>query len=243
LTVAMGVLCSSLWGSVPAYAHHGRDFLFSQTADLPHPGEFYLIPRQDYVDAGDSEEVEFEPTLLAGVTDWLALEVHSHVAREDGESLEYESTAGAIYFRFTRPEARLRVGMSAEYEFVRLDELRDRIEARLAVSTAPGRSLLAFNVVAEQARDDPAETEWGYSIGLRGGVTDHLGMGLEAQGSLQESQHEVLAGFYLDATSHLTVNLGAGAGLRESEIDLSVRTAMIWRLGSVSSGGKHGSHH
>lgn len=234
----MGLVCAMGCGAPSAYAHHGRDFLFSQTADLPHSGEFYLLPRQDFIDGGDVEEIEFEPTILFGAVDWLALEVHAHIAKEGGDPLEHESTAGALHFRVTPPESRSRVGISAEYEFSNMAALKDRIELRLAASRTFSRSMLAFNVVADEERQDQEGAEWGYSVGFRMEISGRAAWGLEAQGILEEPEHEVLVGLYFDPTSRFTVNVGAGAGLGDSEVDFSVRTALVWRLGRAGSGGE-----
>ncbi len=232
--VTVGVIAGLCFGA-PAHAHHGRDFLLTQTADLPHPGDFYLVPRQDVIDEADGDEIEFEPTFLVGAADWLALEVHGHVAKRGGESFDHESTAAAFHVRVTPAQAPLRVGVSAEYEFSHLDERDDRIEVRLVASKVFGGALLAFNVMADEELRDGVDADWGYLIGFRKGVSDRLAWGLEAQGSLEEPKHEALVGFYLDPMRRFTVNLGVGTGLRDSEIDFSLRTAVVWHVGRVGS--------
>lgn len=232
----VGIVWAMLCGGSLAYAHHGRDFLFSQTADLPHPGELYLLPRQDFTDEGDVEEVEFEPTILFGAAGRLALEVHAHIAKEGGDPLEHESTAGVLHFRITPPESSFRVGVSAEYELSNTDALEDRIEFRFVVSkTLPG-SILALNIVADEKRQDREGADGGYSIGFRREISGRAAWGIEAQGILEESEHEVLVGLYFDPTSRFTVNVGAGTGLGDSEVAFSVRTALVWRLGRVGGG-------
>ena len=59
--------------TTPAIGHHGRDFLLTQSAHIAARGEIYAIARQDYVDEGEDEEAEFEPTVIGSVTDWLSL--------------------------------------------------------------------------------------------------------------------------------------------------------------------------
>lgn len=215
----------------PASAHHGRDFLLSQSADLPHPGEFFIIPRLIYVDESEGDEFEFEPTFLLGGTDWIAFEVHGHVAKEGGESWEYESTAPAVHLRLTPAESNFRFGLTVEYEFSHDDHHADNVEGRLVVSKTFGKSLMALNVVAEKEQESGAELEWGYSVGFRRAATEALAWGSEAQGSFEESEHEILVGLYFDASERLTLNVGVGTGLSDSEIDLSIRTALIWHVG------------
>lgn len=159
--------------------------------------------------------------------------MHAHIAKVEGESLEYESTVAAVHLRVTRRDAKVGVGAFAEYEFSHHEEHADRIEVRPAVSMILGQSLLAFNLVADRHRGDEADTEWGYSAGFRRGASDRAAWGLEAQGSLEESVHEVLAAVYLDPTPRFSVNARIGTGAGDSEIDLSLRTALVWRIGRV----------
>ena len=127
--------------SPAARAHHGRDFLLTQTAHLPLQGEFYAIARQDFVDEGEEQEWEFEPAAIGAVTDWLTLEIHSHIENVSGESVEYESTAAAGYFRFTPRESTLAVGAAIEYELARHRDDEDVWEfaggSRSEVSRSP----------------------------------------------------------------------------------------------------------
>lgn len=215
----------------PASAHHGRDFLLSQSAELPHPGDFFIVPRLDYVDAGEEGELEFEPALLWGGNDWIAFELHGHVGKVGGGSWEYESTAPAIHLRLTPEAARYRFGLSAEYELSHVDDHADNVEGRLVFARAFRRSLVAINLVANEEQDADAEWKWGYSAGFRRSMTEALAWGLEAQGSLEDSDHEVLAGLYFEASHALTFNVGVGTGLGDSELDLSIRTALVLHVG------------
>lgn len=226
------MLCSALiLLASPASAHHGRDFLLSQSADLPHPGDFFVVPRLDYVDTGEGDELEFEPALLLGGADWIAFELHGHVGKEGGGSWEYESTAPAIHLRLTPEEASYRFGFSVEYEFSHNDDQADNVEGRLVFARAFRRSLVAINLVAEEEQASDAEWTWGYSAGFRRSMTDAVAWGLEAQGSLEESDHEVLVGLYFEGSGGLTLNVGVGTGLGDSELDLSIRTALVLHVG------------
>lgn len=231
LAINFSVLVVLISLASPASAHHGRDFLLSQSADLPHPGEFFISPRLDYVDGGEEDELEFEPTLLVGGTDWIAFEVHGHVAKEGSGSWEYESTAPAVHLKLTPAKSSYRLGLTLEYELSHDDHHADNVEGRLVISKTFRDSLIALNIVAEEEQESGAELEWGYSVGFRRAATEAMAWGLEAQGSLEESEHEVLVGLYFDTSDRLTLNVGVGTGLSDSEIDLSIRTALIWHVG------------
>lgn len=228
LSVA-AALVAALALPAAASAHHGKDFLLAQTAELPHPGQLFLVSRQDSIDAGE-EELEWEPTLLLGVGSRFALELHAHVAREEGESFRYEATAPAFQWRLTPRRARWGLALAGEYEFAALDEEPDRAEARLIVSRPVGRSRLALNLVAAEEREEGSAVEWSYAAGFRRRLAGVVDWGLEAEGDLEgPSRHEVLLGCYAEPSERWTVNVGAGTGMDESELDLSVRTALIWR--------------
>jgi hypothetical protein len=215
-----------------ARAHHGRDFLLTQTAELPHAGQIFILSRQDWVDEGDESEIEWEPTFLFGVSGRFTVEVHSHVAREgSGESFEYESTAPALHLRLTPQDAAWGVALSAEYEIASLDDEADRAEAWLVASRRFGSSLVALNLGAEEEQEDEAEVEWGWAIGFRSPLSDKVDWGLEAAGGFEaDSQREGLVGFFFEPGERWSLLVGAGTALGDEGPDLSVRTSFVWRI-------------
>jgi hypothetical protein len=68
------------------------DFLLVQTAHLPEKGTGYAVARLDHVSEHD-DELELEPAVLYGATDWMTVEVHAHYEEEAGEPSKYESFA------------------------------------------------------------------------------------------------------------------------------------------------------
>lgn len=215
----------------PAHGHHGRDFLLTQTAELPHAGQLFLLSRQDGVDEGDEEEIEFEPTLLYGVTNRFALEVHSHVAREGSESFEYESTSPALHVGLTSHDASWGLAASAEYEISSLGDHEDRAEARLIASRNFGSSLLAFNVIAEEEQEAEADVEWGWVVGYRRTASAAWSWGLEASGGFEsDTEREGLVGLFFEPNDRWTLLLGAGTALGDDGPDVSIRTSLVWRV-------------
>jgi hypothetical protein len=251
-TLVAGVVVLVSLAAGPVQAHHGRDFLLSQTAELPHPGQLFLIPRQDYVEA-DEGEIEFEPTLLFGATERLALEVHGHVAKEGGGDFEYESTAPAFHLLLTTPHASWGLALSGEYEFSHVGgeeahaeepeehgtdesdepahEGVDRAEARLVFSIRRADRLVALNLIASEAQTSGADVEWAYSAGFRSDLREGVAWGIEAQGDLEsDAAHEALVGLYFEPSQRWTVNAGVGTGIGDDAPDLTVRTAVVFRL-------------
>ena len=136
---AIGV---SLMCALPAAAHHGRDFLMVEAYELPHPHTVYFVSSEMFSHASDGTTFTTEPSLLFGVTERFAGEVHLHVARVPGESLRYEAVAPAIHFQLTPPEAShlWRFAAAAEYELARHSD-ENSLGARLCLarSTASRR--------------------------------------------------------------------------------------------------------
>lgn len=214
-----------------AWAHHGRDFLLSRTAELPHPKQLYVIARQDYIAEDDGSEFELEPGFLIGVTPWIALELHAHFAREQGGSFEYESTAPGVQLRFAPTRGPWAVGLFAEYEFSHVADAEDKMEAIAILSASGDKSRLAFNLSAERDRPSDEGIEWHYALGFKTRWNDKLDWGIEGQGSFErDSAHEGLLGLYFDATDRLTLNVGLGTAIGHEGPDISVRTAVVWRL-------------
>lgn len=233
LRAAHCVACATLLTMTmpaPARAHHGRDFLLAQTADLPHAGQFFLVARQDRIDDGEEEEIEAEPTLLWGAMDRLMLELHAHVARPSGGSFDLEAVAPAVTWRLTPLANPWGLALSAEYEFSQSHEEADRVEARLALSRELATARWAFDLVTEEAQEDEADVEWGYAAGFRHRLRQGLDWGLEAAGGFEsEAEDEALLGLYFDPAERWTVQLGAGTAISDEGPDLTLRTAVVWR--------------
>jgi hypothetical protein len=238
-----GITILLLWTGAPwlglsliapsgAWAHHGRDFLNCRTAEVPHQGQLYFVPGVDYIDVDGESEFEVEPTLLAGLMPWLAVELHGHIAKEEGESWEYESTGPTVQLRLNPPEQSWGGGLSAEYEASHLDEGHDRVEIRGLFSTWISQARLAGNFTADKELDSGEDMECGYVVGFRSKLANNLDWGIEGQGTFEsDSIHEGLVDLFWDATDGLAVNVGVGSATGSEEApDLTARTAIVWRL-------------
>ena len=223
-------LVLSLLTTPVANAHHGLDFLLTQTAHLPMKGEIYGVTRQNYMDKGEENEWEFEPALIGSVTDWLTLEAHSHIEKIQGKSAEYESTAVTGYIRFTPRESAFAVGAAIEYEVARHDD-EDDVWAFAGLASYEGdRWTIGFNLLTEREAAGGAETEWGYAVGVRRAISDKVAAGVEITGTLEdEKEGEFLVGIFFDPIPWLTVNVGVGTGFNGGT-DLAVRSAIVFRF-------------
>lgn len=216
-----------LW-PVGAVAHHGRDYLNVRSADLPHPGQVYFVPRCDFATEGGVSETELEPSLLVGALPWLSAEVHAHISGEEGEDLRYEATAPSVQISLPG-ERTWGVSLSTEYELAAESDGHDRAEAIGIVSGMLSGYQIAINL--RWTGEDHVSPEWGYAAGLRSRAAPGLSFGLEAQGGFAgDAQHEALLGMYIDAASRTTLNLGLGAGLGPQGPDATLRTTVVFRI-------------
>lgn len=218
-------------------AHHGRDFLLARTAELPHPGQIFVAPRQDVVRQEHQTSIELEPSAIFGVHERVAVEIHSHIAREDPSGLRYESTAPAVHFRFTPDTSAWAAGGSVEYEISRDDGARNRLETRAALSRQTPAGRMAVNIFAGHGGLDEDTgvvrdgLDWNYAAGMRRRIRGAIDWGFEAQGELAHgARHELLTGVYTEPSTRTTVNVGVGVGVGPDAPGFTIRTALIFRL-------------
>jgi len=210
-----------------AYSHHGLDFIAVQTVHLPQQGATYAVGRVDYI-SEEEYEMEFEPAVLFGATDWMAVEVHAHFEMEEGESTKYESIAPALLFRLTPREQQFSFGLSVEYEFADASDEEDVVGLTAILGYEFSKWTVAANLVHEKATSSPAE--WGYAAGIRRSFRDNHGFGLELNGSLEsDGSSGILAGYYGELSERFSINAGIGTGLDDGP-DWSLHSAFIWQF-------------
>lgn len=230
--VRRAVVCLLLILASPStWAHHGRDFLLIQSAHIPEARTGYLIARQDYIDREDGYEYEFEPGLVGGITDWLTLELHGHIAKEEHESTKHESTAGVAYVRFTPRRSPLSAGATVEYARAADHDANDEMAGALLLTYEHDSWIAALNLDASHELDAGAGNDFGVRGGVRRKLSPHAALGVEAVGAFDRPEgREVLLGLYLQPIHTLTINLGTGTGF-DGGPDFTVRTSLIWQFG------------
>ena len=222
---ACPVVASLLPGAVSA--HHGLDFISVQTAHLPEQGGGYAIGRIDYI-SEERNEMEFEPAVLYGATDWMTLELHAHYEKESGESWKYESLAPALHFRLTPRGQPFSLGVSAEYEFAD-DSAEDDVFELTAIF---GYEFSEWMVTANLLLEDPSgsSSEWSYAAGVRHSFSDDHAFGLEVNGPIDGGgTSEALIGYYGELSNRFSLNAGIGTGI-DGGPDWTLRSAFIWQF-------------
>lgn len=220
----IGLLCA-LPGVVRA--HHGLDFILVQTAHLPERGTAYALTRLNYL-SDTEDETEIEPAVLYGLSDWMAVEVHAHFAKEGDNSMSYESIAPAVHFRLTPRGQAASLGISAEYAFAH-DAASADVASIAAVAGYQGDGWMAAgNVVFE--KPSGSSGDWGYALGVRRNISAGHGIGLEVVRSLDNDGYaEAMVGYYAELSQRFTLNAGLGAGF-DGGPDAAGHMTFIWRF-------------
>jgi hypothetical protein len=221
------LLCAAV--SLPAFAHHGKDFLVVESYEVPHPGDAYALATTEYLRDGGAEESEIEPSVLFGIADGLAGEMHAHLAKAPGESFKYEAVAPALHWQLTGSDSDfpVRVGISAEYEIAK--SAPDRAESRLVLEKGFDGSKLALNVLT--SHEAGSATRYGYAAGYRYEFDERVALGLETQGFFDApAACEALLGAYLEPVESFTIKLGLGTGIGSGAPDLTAHASVVLRF-------------
>ena len=209
-----------------SWADHGRDFLLVQTARLGDAGNVLGIARQDYAREDGRDAFAFEPLLSWTALAWLSLEINSDAEKVQGESFNYNATVPGVRLRFTPKEQPLALGLAARYEIAAKSEDSNALKLAALGTYEAGGWLFGANLDYENP--EGARREWGYAVGIKRELRHHLSVALEAAGSFEgEKSGEVVAGVFYELTHRLQINAGLGTGFN-SDVDLSVKTALIW---------------
>ncbi len=222
-------VCAAIACVLPsiAQAHHGLDFILVQTAHLPSPDAGYMFTRLNRL-SDDESETEIEPGMLYGVTDWMAVEVHAHYAKEGGEGFGYESFAPAFHFRLTPAGQPFSFGVSAEYAFAHDEDGADVTDVAATFGYERGGWLFGGNLLYEKAVGSSAEQ--GYALGIRRTLGGKHGVGFELKDSFEdEGESEMLVGYYGELSPTFSLNAGLGTKVDEGP-DRTAHVTFIWQF-------------
>ncbi len=214
-----------VWAAAPLHAHHGKDFLLVESYGLPHPKDLYVVTAEQLLLRNSETAFRDEPSLLLGITDRFAAEVHVHVEKEPGEQTNVEAIAPAAHFRLLDSN-RLHVGLSAEYEIARHDA-PDVLDMRVILGRELGRGAAVVNLGVEHSDERTAGV---YAIGYRRDLESPLSWGVEGHGVLRHGQeHQLLVGLYQQISERVTFKAGIGAARGDGRTSALIRTGIVWR--------------
>lgn len=214
--------------AVPALAHHGRDFLIVESYELPHPGTVYFVTSEEFDRADGQTAFHTQPSLLFGIHDRIAGEVHVHMERLPGESFHYESIAPAVHVQLTPPESKSvwRFAASAEYEVAR-HHGDNNAAVTLIATRSIGNAVVIANAGVESQQN--GGTHAVYAVGYRPELDVPVGWGIEAAGTVQHGEsQQMIFGLYTQPFERLTIKVGAGAGFGNGRPAAVIRSGIVW---------------
>jgi hypothetical protein len=216
--------------SAPSFAHHGKDFLIVESYELPHRGDVYFVSSEMFSRANGETTFTTEPSLLFGLGHRFAGEVHVHIQRLPGESLNYQAIAPAIHYQLTPPESEApwKLAVAAEYELARHSD-ENSLAARLIAAHPLGEGQVVINIGGDHSTREG--THASYAVGFRPAMEARVSWGIEAQGRFERGdQHQLILGLYTQPNERFTFKAGAGAGLGSGKPSAVFRTGVVWHF-------------
>lgn len=118
-TILSASLAATALLSVPAWAHHGRDFLVTEDYALPSPGSGHFHAMFDWEDNSEGDEFAVSPHAIIGVLPRTAVSVAARFDKLGSDSWDYASVTPSLHFQLTDPDSKcpFRVSLSAGYQF------------------------------------------------------------------------------------------------------------------------------
>jgi hypothetical protein len=224
LITRLGVFLSFV--ALPLSAHHGKDFLLVESYELPHPGAIYAVSAEEFLFDRSALTFHDEPSLLFGMTDRIAAEVHAHVAKEPRSAARLEAIAPAVHLRLFDCDS-LHAALSAEYEIGR-HGAGNVAAVRFIVGHPVGEGAFVGNIGVQHGRDG---TRAIYAVSYRPDMEAARSWGVEAQGALHRGeQHQAILAGYGQISERLTVKAGVGAAFGVGKPLALVRTGIVWRF-------------
>jgi len=207
--------------ATPLFAHHGKDFLFVESYEVPHPHTFFGVTSEQYLLREHAFREEL--SVLTGLSDRFAVEVHAHLEKGSG----LQAIAPAVHVHLF-DNAALHGAISAEYEIGRHGE-GNNATTRLILGRMIGEGAVVANIGATRSHEEG--TNGIYAIGYRSDLESARGWGIEAQGDLQrDAEHEIVGAAYLQLGERLTLKLGAGAIVGNGSPQKVLRSGFVWRF-------------
>lgn len=213
--------------AAPLFAHHGKDFLLVESYELPHPNTLYAVSAEELMFGRGSATFRDEPSLLFGVTDRVAAEVHAHIERAPSDNLNVVAIAPAVHVRLFDSND-FHAGLSAEHEIGRHGN-GNATAVRLILGRSTGEGAVVGNIGIERAHGNGTRAI--YAIGYRPDMEGASSWGIEANGALKHGeQHEAIIAAYRQLSDRLTLKGGVGVAVGGGKPLALIRTGVVWRF-------------
>ena len=147
------------------FAHHGKDFIVTETTELPDAKSYWLILSGDF---GAAEQFnsghtvfEFTPGILYGIINSLAFEAHPHLGKDENEDFTYEATGFQLRYNLPHLHNRIQIGLSTEYEIASKSEHENLLDLRLIIATETENYKIVLNAGIEREEETSFVTRLG----------------------------------------------------------------------------------
>ena len=131
------------------FAHHGKDFIVTETTELPKAKSYWLILSGNFGAAeqlnSKHTEFEFTPGILYGISNSFAFEAHPHLGKEENEDFAYEATGFQLRYNLPKLRSRFQIGLSSEYEIASKSGHENLLDLRLIIATETENYKIVLN--------------------------------------------------------------------------------------------------
>jgi hypothetical protein len=222
-------------GLVPALAiaHHGKYFLLTETWDMPHPGQIYFLADASWSRHAGVERFEASPGLLfaVGSESRAAFELHAHIDRTTGDSLNYAATGFELRFRLC-DHGQWHSAIGVEHEIAD-DAGEGGTSVRFIAGREDERGLLVFNLIGESETTSLGDAVWSYRAAWgQGTASAGPSFAVELAGEMaRDGVHELLPSASWRFGKGLLVKAGIGIGLSSEAAPITFRAGLVAPLG------------
>ena len=213
LTRLSALALIGLAAAVPAFAHHGKDFMLLETDDRPLPGSVYFVGSYDTViDTDGQKSEEYTAGVLFGIGDRLAVEPHVHYARSPQTGLHYDAAAlGIRYAAGYLGRSEWRFALSGEVEKPNDGAEPTNGLARLILVRNLPDTLVAANILVGRTFDSAGAQTYGLQIGALKPLAPKASATIEVSTAFPlRDGVEILPGYVYKLDSITTAKAGIG---------------------------------
>ena len=211
-------------------ADHGKDFVVTETTELPEKSSLWVIFS---VDVGAAErfnssiaQFELTPGILYGLTDALAFEAHPHIGKEEDESLTYEATGFQLRYNSSFSLGYdFKTGFSAEFEKSHIKGHGDLVDLNIMlVKQNPD-----FKIALNGGFEIEHETIFIARIGVSKPINNANSISLEILSKFgDETAVDFKPSWTFETDEELTFRLGLGLSANDDRPFVSARSMFVF---------------
>ena len=213
------------------FAHHGKDFIVTETTELPKAKSFWLILSGDF---GAAEQFnsklavfEFTPGILYGISNSFAIEAHPHLGKEENEDFSYEATGFQLRYNLPNLRSRFQIGLSSEYEIASKSGHKNLLDLRLIIATETEN----YKIVLNGGIESEEETSFVTRFGIVSNIFGNQSFAVELLAKFGDDTNvDIIPSWTYKTNNDHTLRLGLGISADEERPFLSLRSILIFSL-------------